>query len=43
LTIDVDEENDDIYDLVVDGDDKTTVAKAAATSTRASKRSIIVR
>jgi hypothetical protein len=38
LSFDVDEENDDIDDLVEDGDDKTTVAKAAATSTRAIKR-----
>jgi hypothetical protein len=37
LSIDVDEENDDIDDLVEDGDDKTTVAKAAATSTRAKR------
>jgi hypothetical protein len=30
LSIDVDEENYDIDDLVEDGDEKTTVAKAAA-------------
>ena len=39
MSIDVDEENDDTDNLVEDGDEKTTVAEAAASSTRYSKRS----